>query len=242
MIKNNYKNYIPDENGRRYSITQDSQNYTKIKDETNYIQEGDNFGANDINAIATLINNGLGELWLDFVETLSDLEQTYPAANFPSYKCLVRDINKIYQSNGVVWQQDGGTSGVQVVTIPSQDWETKTDAKGKTYYSIDVPVEGMTAAYEGLASKLDYVRPEPYDVDDDDKFRELFMLVREWRSKDGYLVAIASEIPSQPFDVYLYGLNASASENNDSEPNEPEEPEIADEEPTIPDVTNAGGN
>lgn len=55
-LKTDYKNYIPDANGRVYSITQNAQGKSVITDETNYIQRGDNFGANDINAITTEIN------------------------------------------------------------------------------------------------------------------------------------------------------------------------------------------
>lgn len=59
-LKTDYKNFIPDENGRRYSLTQDAQGYTKINDETTYLQQGDNFGANDMNA-TNLAVNGLSE-------------------------------------------------------------------------------------------------------------------------------------------------------------------------------------
>lgn len=55
-LKTDYKNYIPDANGRVYSITQNAQGKSVITDETNYAQVGDNFGANDINAITTAIN------------------------------------------------------------------------------------------------------------------------------------------------------------------------------------------
>lgn len=55
-LKTDYKNYIPDANGRVYSITQNAQGKSVITDETNYTQVGDNFGANDINAITTAIN------------------------------------------------------------------------------------------------------------------------------------------------------------------------------------------
>ena len=78
MLKTNYKNYIPNENGRRYQITQDSQGYYVITDATTYLQQGDNAGANDINAQNILINNGIGEKILDSVATFNDLATTYP--------------------------------------------------------------------------------------------------------------------------------------------------------------------
>lgn len=56
-LKENYKNYIPDSNGRKYSITEDAQGFMRIQDQTNYTQVGDNFGANDINAITHEVNN-----------------------------------------------------------------------------------------------------------------------------------------------------------------------------------------
>lgn len=55
-LKTDYKNYIPDANGRVYSITQNAQGKFVITDETNYAQRGDNFGANDINAITIAVN------------------------------------------------------------------------------------------------------------------------------------------------------------------------------------------
>lgn len=55
-LRTDYQNFIPDENGRRYIITDDGSGYQTIQDVTNYLQRGTNFGANDINAITTEIN------------------------------------------------------------------------------------------------------------------------------------------------------------------------------------------
>lgn len=56
-LKTDYKDYIPPESGKRYIITTDSQGYSTIQDATEYTQEGDTFGANDINATNGAINN-----------------------------------------------------------------------------------------------------------------------------------------------------------------------------------------
>ena len=56
-LKTDYKDYIPPESGKRYIITTDSQGYSTIQDATEYTQEEDTFGANDINTTNNTINN-----------------------------------------------------------------------------------------------------------------------------------------------------------------------------------------
>ena len=56
-LKTDYKDYIPPESGKRYIITTDSQGYSTIQDATEYTQEWDTFGANDINTTNNTINN-----------------------------------------------------------------------------------------------------------------------------------------------------------------------------------------
>ena len=56
-LKTDYKDYIPPKSGKRYIITTDSQGYSTIQDATEYTQEGDTFGANDINTTNNTINN-----------------------------------------------------------------------------------------------------------------------------------------------------------------------------------------
>lgn len=56
-LKTDYKDYIPPESGKRYIITTDSQGYSTIQDATEYTQEGDTFGAGDINATNNAVNN-----------------------------------------------------------------------------------------------------------------------------------------------------------------------------------------
>ena len=56
-LKTDYKDFIPPESGKRYIITTDSQGYSTIQDATEYTQEGDTFGASDINTTNDTINN-----------------------------------------------------------------------------------------------------------------------------------------------------------------------------------------
>lgn len=56
-LKTDYKDYIPPESGKRYIITTNSQGYSTIQDATEYTQEGDTFGAGDINATNNAVNN-----------------------------------------------------------------------------------------------------------------------------------------------------------------------------------------
>ena len=56
FLKTNYQDYIPPSTGKRYVITKDAQGYSTIQDATEYTQEGDTFGASDINATNTAVN------------------------------------------------------------------------------------------------------------------------------------------------------------------------------------------
>ena len=60
MLKTDYKEDIFEGN-RKYQLSQDLDGKTEILDMTTYTQEGDPFGARDINATNTAINSLLGE-------------------------------------------------------------------------------------------------------------------------------------------------------------------------------------
>lgn len=60
MLKTDYKEDVFEGN-RKYQLSQDSDGKTEILDVTTYTQEGDPFGARDINATNTAINSLLGE-------------------------------------------------------------------------------------------------------------------------------------------------------------------------------------
>ena len=62
-LKTDYQDYIPPATGKRYIITEDVQGYSTIQDATEYTQEGDTFGAGDINTTNAAVNdlsNGVG--------------------------------------------------------------------------------------------------------------------------------------------------------------------------------------
>lgn len=154
-LKTNYKNYIPDANGRVYSITQNAQGKSVITDKTNYIQVGDNFGANDINAITTEVNR------------LADKSQS--------------------ETN---------------VNIPTTGW---TSSNG--YYYQDFTVSGMTSTYIGTDA-VDFVRPTKnasYPTNYD-KYKEMFMLITDIESYDGYIRVYVSEQPTTQITIILYGV------------------------------------
>ena len=60
MLKTDYKEDIFEGN-RKYQLSQDPDGKTEISDVTVYTQEGDPFGARDINETNTAINSLLGE-------------------------------------------------------------------------------------------------------------------------------------------------------------------------------------
>lgn len=55
-LKTDYKDFIPPEDGKKYRLTANSDGSTKIEDITQYVQEGDSWGAGDVNAANTLVN------------------------------------------------------------------------------------------------------------------------------------------------------------------------------------------
>ena len=55
MLKTNYKEDVFEGN-RKYRLISDADGTTEIVDATTYTQEGDPFGANDINATNAAIN------------------------------------------------------------------------------------------------------------------------------------------------------------------------------------------
>ena len=60
MLKTNYKEDVFEGN-RKYRLISDADGTTEIVDATTYTQEGDPFGANDINATNAAINRLSGE-------------------------------------------------------------------------------------------------------------------------------------------------------------------------------------
>lgn len=75
-LKTDYQNFVPPEGGRRYQITQEPDGTSKITDVTQYEQEGDTFGAEDMNATNTAVNGAyaLGTPWQSTdAEALSSL-------------------------------------------------------------------------------------------------------------------------------------------------------------------------
>ena len=92
-----------------------------------------------------------------------------------------------------------------IVTIPISGWTTVTDDNSENYYTIDINVTNMTSSYTGT-NACDYVRPNPYTVSDNDTIKEMFELITDIQSNDGYITVYASEIPTTAFQIYLYGV------------------------------------
>ena len=88
-LKTDYKDYIPPEGGKRYIITTDAQGYSTIQDATEYTQEGDAFGAGDINATNTAVNSvtGLVPYGLNIGERIADNGELNDYVNPGTYYC-----------------------------------------------------------------------------------------------------------------------------------------------------------
>ena len=112
------------------------------------------------------------------------------------------DINDLnYNADKI----DAAITGQMKVTIPISGWTTNTDDDSTNYYSIDINVTGMTSAYVGT-NACDYVRPATYNVAELETIQEMFNLITDIQSNDGYITVYASEIPTTAFQIYLYGV------------------------------------
>ncbi len=56
-LKTNYKNAIPPAEGRHWQMNQNSDGTVCMTDKTQYLQQGDVFGAADVNAITDAVNS-----------------------------------------------------------------------------------------------------------------------------------------------------------------------------------------
>ena len=56
-LKTNYKNAIPPAEGRHWQMSQNSDGTVCMTDKTQYLQQGDVFGAADVNAITDAVNS-----------------------------------------------------------------------------------------------------------------------------------------------------------------------------------------
>lgn len=90
-LKTDYKDYIPPESGKRYIITTDAQGYSTIEDATGYTQEGDTFGAIDINTTNHTINTLTAEDVGAVTQTVYHLtpQNGWTLFNEYSISCLV---------------------------------------------------------------------------------------------------------------------------------------------------------
>lgn len=151
MLKTDYKNWIPDENGRKYSITQDAQGYTKIKDETDYIAEGDNFGASDINMITTAINNLNDGIDL-IIPTTGWSEKTESGGNKIYYQvfpisCLETDLPEISLKADENTTPSEYAKGMKQL---NKIYKYKTDEGSITLYANSPITEGFTIFIKGV--------------------------------------------------------------------------------------------
>lgn len=147
-LKTDYKNYIPDANGRVYSITQNAQGKSVITDETNYTQVGDNYGANDINATNQEVNNLVNKL-------TSVITITIPADDTTNYTTLTdKDGVDYYNIQIPVTGIDADYVGTQPLTPkmidPSDttnfsiaEWEEVRD----TYFPMIMSAWGRAGGY-----------------------------------------------------------------------------------------------
>lgn len=64
-LKTTYKDYVPPTEGRKYRITQLEDGLCTIEDVTDYLQQGDTFGAEDINCVNRVVNDACADFSME---------------------------------------------------------------------------------------------------------------------------------------------------------------------------------
>lgn len=190
---------------------------------------------NKIKLSANMVNTGLltsyvfrtyglyanigGEDKLVFVATSQDSD-TIPAGADAPYQSIMNSYMTISNAVNVTINVDLTENATQQyvlqkikeqsekatrVTIPTTSWITNTDSDNNTYYTNEINVSGITSDFIGI-SNATFVTPSPYNVNQYETVKELWNLITDMQSFNGYIKVFASEIPSQEFDVWLYGI------------------------------------
>lgn len=141
-LKTNYKDaeLSPSMNGKRqYELQYNEAGYTNLVDKTAYTEVGDTFGADDINATNSAVNE-LNQNLTDLVKKVSIVGTTNNSGNY----IITSDI-KEYVDNGYVpiaylnKSTASGITGVQGVI-----WKHTT---GDWYVKIYTSTGGVSTAY-----------------------------------------------------------------------------------------------
>ena len=137
------------------------------------------------------------------VNTINDLPT--PSSQYENKTAKILSDNSIRKcksiNNTYVWLSMPYT----IVTIPTTGYTTETDGDNNTYYTIEINVQGIDPTFNA-SDKIDYVRPNPYTVDANETYKELLGLITDAVSETNIIKFYLSEEPSQPFDIYIYGI------------------------------------
>ena len=136
------------------------------------------------------------------VNTINDLPT--PSSQYENKTAKILSDNSIRKcksiNNTYVWLSMPYT----IVTIPTTGYTEETDGTNN-YYTIEIDVIGVDPTFNGT-DKIDYVRPDPYTVDDNETYKGLFALITDAISETNKIKFFLSEEPTQPFDIYIYGV------------------------------------
>lgn len=116
----------------------------------------------------------------------------------------IRDIDKNFQI------LENMLLSETIVTIPADDptdspYTEETDSDENTYYTIEIPVTGMTSSYKGVRDGKP-VYPRPYNIEGKAAIDELFALIQDGDSLEGKIKLYFNEKPDTQFQIYLYGV------------------------------------
>ena len=104
---------------------------------------------------------------------------------------------------------DEAITGQMVVNIPISGWVLESNGT-EDYYVLEISITGMTDGFAGK-EKTDYCRV--YDnngkllIAESETAAEMWDLIIDILSFNGYIKLYASEIPTTAFSIILYGMN-----------------------------------
>ena len=137
-LKENYVDDILDTSvntKRKYNMLSNADGTVSLEDVTEYSQNGDDFGANDVNAITKVLNETQEQVFENFIR-------------FPYYETnhTEKDVQWTVDENGII-TANGLASGRSQFHITHSSQSTKFLEVGKTYHFSGCPDGGSNSTY-----------------------------------------------------------------------------------------------
>ncbi len=145
-----YKDYLPPSEGRKYRITQLEDGLCSIEDVTEYLQQGDTFGAKDINATNQVINDAFA----DFSMEENEMPYRWIDGTYVYRTVLQYAPGDFTSATKSLWV--AGSTGSKQITMPEL---TKTGLLNQAASILPMSCACAIGTNGGFRS-LSYARPE----------------------------------------------------------------------------------